>query len=170
VKTRRGLIADSSVREEVTQVTHERHDQTNVHTGATFHQSRDGTRQLLTNTDVTHLSNASNGRRGRVRFEQDQLPDLDYDSPSLYARPKSPVYSPRSKKNLVQVSEDGLTHTFTSRSVTHDLSRVPVQQSEILSPEDEALVITTLTELLHDFRLVEKDKIELSLRSDFNIK
>jgi hypothetical protein len=70
----------------------------------------------------------------------------------------------------VHVSEDGLTHTFTSRSVTHDLSRVPTRQTEILNPNEEALVFSTLTELLHDYRLVEKDKIELSLRSDFNIK
>lgn len=129
-----------------------------------------GTIQLKTNTHVSHLSNARNSRRNRDRHGKDRLPDLDYDSPSRYARAKSPVYSPRSKKSLVQVSEDGLTHTFTSRSVTHDLSRVPVPQNEILSPEDEALVFTTMTELLHDFRLVEKDKIELSLRSDFNIK
>lgn len=68
------------------------------------------------------------------------------------------------------ISKDGLTHTLITRSVTHDLSRVPVPQTRVLTPEDEALVLTTLTELLHDFRLVEKDKIELSLRSDFNVK
>lgn len=96
---------------------------------------------------------------------------MDYDAPSAYARSKSPVYSGRKgRKGLVQVSHDGLTHIYTNRSVTHDLSRVPVPQSEMLSKEDEALVFTTLTELLHDFRLVEKDKIELSLRPDFNIK
>lgn len=124
--TRRGLVADSTALEEVTKVTHERVDQTNVHTDVQFQHQLNGSNQLKTSTNVSHHSNALNGRRNRVRFEEDKLPDLDYDSPSRYARAKSPVYSPRSKKSLVQVSEDGLTHTFTSRSVTHDLSRVPV--------------------------------------------
>ena len=98
------------------------------------------------------------------------MPDLDYDSASIYGREKSPVYSPRSKKNLHTTSKDGLTHTLVTRSVTHDLSRVPVPQTRVITAEEEALILTTLTELLHDFRLVEKDKIELSLRSDFNVK
>ena len=168
--TRKGKIADSSVYEEIANVTHPRIDQTNVQTDVRYQHNVNGTVQLKTSTNVDYESNAASGRRSRVRFQGDQLPNLDYDSPSLYSRAKSPVYSPRSKKSLVHVSEDGLTHTFTSRSVTHDLSRVPTRQTEILNPNEEALVFSTLTELLHDYRLVEKDKIELSLRSDFNIK
>ena len=145
-------------------------EQTNVLTHAQFKEGTDGTRRLHTQTTVSKETNALNKSRSRVRFEQDKLPDLDYDSASMYGREKSPVYSPRSKKSLHHVSKDGLTHTLTTRSVVHDLSRVPVPQTQILTPEDEALILTTLTELLHDFRLVEKDKIELSLRSDFNVK
>jgi len=120
------VIANSSVHEEVTKVTHPRMDQTNIHTNAQFDLNPDGKVRLKTQTNIDRHSNAKNGRRSRSRFEETQLPDLNYDEPSLYARTKSPVYSPRSKKSLVKVSNDGLTHTFTNRSVTHDLSRVPV--------------------------------------------
>jgi Ca2+-binding EF-hand superfamily protein len=170
VNTQRGNLADTTSFNEVTKINHPKIDQVNVLTHAKFIQDVDGVRRLNTQTEVIKESNVLNKSRSRVRFEQDKLPDLDYDSASIYGREKSPVYSPRSKKNLHVVSNDGLSHKILNRSVTHDLSRLPVPQTGILSAEDEALVLTTLTELLHDFRLVEKDKIELSLRSDFNVK
>jgi hypothetical protein len=163
-------LAETAALKQTTTFSQPRLDQINVQTNAQFKHEHDGTRRLLTQTTVTNESNALTRSRSRVKFEQDKLPDLDYDSASIYGFDKSPVYSPRSKKSLHTVSKDGLTQTIVARSVTHDLSRVPVPQTRVLSDEEEALILTTLTELLHDYRIVEKEKIELSLRSDFNVK
>lgn len=93
----------------------------------------------------------------------ENLPEIDYDSPSRYSEPKSPIFYPKPEK----IDEN----TYISRRVTHDLSQLPHPQ--IVAPLTDAtrkLLLTTLTEMIHDYRILEKARIDLSLRTDFNIR
>jgi hypothetical protein len=95
-----------------------------------------------------------------IKGKPDRLPDLSYDSPSRYSQEKSPTYSPRRQKPI-----------DPSRPVYHDLSGMPVpQQVGPLDDVTKKLLFSTLTELLRDFRVLEKARIDLSLRTDFNVR
>lgn len=94
---------------------------------------------------------------------KERMPRIDYDSPSRYSESKSQVYYPRPERK-----ED---NTVVTRRVTHDLSQLPHPQ--VVAPLNETtrkLLFTTLTEMIHDYRILEKARINLSLRTDFNIR
>lgn len=94
---------------------------------------------------------------------KERMPRIDYDSPSRYSESKSQLYYPKPQKRE--------ENTVVSRRVTHDLSKLPHPQ--VVAPLNETtkkLLFTTLTEMIHDYRILEKARINLSLRSDFNIR
>jgi len=101
-----------------------------------------------------------------VKGKGDRMPDMRYDSPSRYSQEKSAYYSPSKPKPI-----DPSKPVYVKRRVHHDLSGMPVQQK--IGPLDEVtkkLLFSTLTELIRDYRILEKTRIELSLRTDFNIR
>lgn len=107
--------------------------------------------------------NANYKKINEMKRRKEKLPGMGYDSPSRYSESKSPLYSKHEK----EIEEN----TYISRRVTHDLSQLPVPQNVApLNETTKKLLLTTLTEMIHDYRILEKAKIDLSLRTDFNIR
>lgn len=107
--------------------------------------------------------NSNYKKINEAKMRKEKLPNMRYDSPSRYSEPKSPVYTRKE-----EIREE---NTYISRRVSHDLSKLPVPQNVApLTETTSKLLITTLTEMIHDYRVLEKARIDLSLRTDFNIR